>query len=45
MSAELVRSGRLFSGAPYAYAATAPETVSEPTPTVSADGVTVDVRA
>ena len=26
MSAELVRSGRLFSGAPYAYAATAPET-------------------
>lgn len=26
MAAELVRSGRLFSGAPYAYAATAPET-------------------
>lgn len=26
MSAELVRSGRLFPGAPYAYAATAPET-------------------
>jgi enamine deaminase RidA (YjgF/YER057c/UK114 family) len=26
MSAELVRSGRLFPGAPYAYAATVPET-------------------